>query len=183
MPHPPSLLPEIFVTTPRLASRVTRELKEGRVCFVALLLFAGCSKGPSTEPGSLGTVDIASRLPGGVVVPPEASAHEATLSVCPGDAKDDAPASVHVSWKSFTTKDRASYVSSYAVELERKVPRLVIALDGEPQMMDANAAAGGPRLAAVAITLKCTRYQSSGNVFEEHSVAYVRADGVSSVKK
>ena len=31
MPRVPSLLPEIFVSTPQLASRVSRELKEGRV--------------------------------------------------------------------------------------------------------------------------------------------------------
>src|SRR5215472_15716237 len=123
--------------------------------FVATVLLAACSKGPSTAAGALGEVDLASRLPVGVAVPPDAEKYEATFSVCPG-GKDDKPATIHVRWTSFT-KDGARYVSSYAVELEQRVAGLTIALDGEPKISNASARTGGPPLAAVAITLKCTR--------------------------
>jgi hypothetical protein len=69
------------------------------------------------------------------------------------------------------------------VDLDKRVGGLQIALDGDPQISNANARAGGAPLAAVAITVKCTRKMSDKVVLEEPGLLTVRADGESYVRK
>lgn len=143
-----------------------------------VLTLAACSKGPSTAAGPIGHVDLTSRLPAGVAVPADATAREATLSVCPG-GKGDPPASIKVRWKTFAT-EKTSYVASYEVALEKQISGFTIVLDGDPKVTSLETP---PPSTIVEITLKCTRVESRTLTFEEPAIVYLRADGVSSVRK
>jgi hypothetical protein len=157
-----------------------------RIVLGALLL-AGCSKGPTTKPGPLGEMDLAAKLPSGVTVPADVKSFEATHKLC-AVATDDEPIEVRVRWKAFT-KESASYVSSYSVELVKSVPGLEVMFEREPSKMDhpnanavinANAAKGGPLIMTTEVPLKCTAPASSKRVGTANPAIYIRADGVSS---
>lgn len=147
---------------------------------LAAALLLGCSRGPTTAPGPLGEVDLASKLPAGVMVPAEVKSHDAKHSVCPG-GKEDEPVGVRVRWKTFT-KDGGAYVSSYAVDVEKPAPGVTVKLGGAPTLGNANQTAGGPFMGVVSIPLRCTRTVSRKLTMEEPDLVYVRGDGVSSTR-
>lgn len=140
----------------------------------------GCSKKSTTPAGPLGEVDLSSRLPPGITVPANTTSHEATQTVCPGGEGDD-PVPVRVRWKSFS-KDGGTYISWYAVDLEKAVSGVTVRLDGPAKVYGDNATPGGAFRMTVGINLRCTRAPSGQVTFEEPDTVSITPDGKSSVR-
>jgi hypothetical protein len=137
-----------------------------------------CSRAPTTPPGPIGEVDLASRLPAGVTVPAQLAAREASQDVCNRETGYQ-PARVHVRWKTFDQNGK-TYVSSYAVELEKGASGLTLKLDGDPTLHDLTKSERPTPTIAVEFTLKCTRVEGS-LIMDGTSKVVVRGDGVSGV--